>query len=185
MIVVMGRWPRSGTSLLMAMLAAGGLNPLRDDDQSTSDQYPVGAFQHSGVLTGRTVETLAAADMGARACVKMFPRHLRDLSDVGVYPAKVLVVSRPYEECAASWDAAFPGRSRDHDREGVNTAADVALALLAEADVPVLGVDFHVLVDDPHGESQRIAVFVGGGLDVKAMAAVPDPAHRHFGEPAL
>jgi hypothetical protein len=40
----------------------------------------------------------------------------------------------------------------------------------------VLMVDYAAVVADPAGQAARIDQFVGGGLDVKRMAAVAEPA---------
>lgn len=181
MIVVYGRWPRSGTSLIMRMLTAGGLTPVTDDDGAASAAHPVGSLQHSVVLTGNTVEALAQwTDAPGRQCVKLFSQQMRALMDVGLYPSQVIVASRDWDEYAASWDAAFPDRARNPDRFGMEMEAEGVIGLLAAAEVPILEVDFHALVDDPAATASAIGEFIGG-LDLSAMAAIPDPTHRHFG----
>lgn len=182
MIVVLGRWPRSGTSMLMGMLTAGGLTPVRDDDPGdVTGAHPVGAFQHSGVLLDDTATVLPAL-AGDRVCVKLFPRHIIDLAPTGLRMVKVILAGRDYDEATASWDTAFPDRARDTDRAGQEATAGYALALLEEAGAQVLPVDFHDLIDHPAREAGRIAGFVGD-LDEAAMAKVPDGEHRHFGGP--
>lgn len=185
MIAVLGRWPRSGTSLLMSMLAVGGLDPIRDDhDGPVTGAHPVGAYQHAGVLLGDAAGTLAATAHD-RSCVKVFPRHIIDLAAVGVYPAKVLMTVRDWAESDASWVRAWPHRTRQGDPRVHEVDVERALDLLAVADVPVLPVDFHRLIDDPGPVAVEIAGFLGVPLDVAAMAAVPSAEHRHFGGPAV
>ncbi len=183
MIVVLGRWPRSGTSLLMSMLSVGGLDPIRNDDGKVGEGHPVGSFQHSGVLLDATATVLPAL-AAERTCVKLFPRHVIELVRAGCLPAKVILASRPYGEAAESWVAAFPDRSWRHDEAGQESDAQRALDRLAEAGVPVLEVDFHDLVDHPKVQAKRVAEFVGD-LNEKAMAAIPTVKHRHFGGPTV
>lgn len=180
MIVVLGSRPRTGTSVLMAMLVAGGLDPVRDDT-GVSDAYPTGAFQHREVLIGDAAGTLR--EVPPRAAVKLFPRHILDLSAAGIHPAMVVLAVRDAGESDASWDAVWPERSRQ-DTEGQEAVLAAALGLLTDAAVPVLPVGFHDLLDHPEREAQRIARFLGSDLDVDAMAKVPDAQHRHFGGPA-
>lgn len=181
MIIVLGLWPRSGTSLLMSMLTAGGLDPIRDDDPTDlTGAHPVGAFQHSGVLLDDTATVLPSM-AAARSCVKLFPRHIADLAqrDAGWAMVKVIIAVRDADEAAASWDSAFPDRSRQ-DRPGQEAEARHVLAVLTELGVPSIEVAFHDLIDHPAREAARIGEFVGD-LDVDAMAVIPDAEHRHFG----
>jgi hypothetical protein len=48
-IVVVSGLPRSGTSMLMQMLVAGGLNALTDDVRVADDDNPAGYFEHARV----------------------------------------------------------------------------------------------------------------------------------------
>lgn len=185
MIVVLGGWPRSGTSMLMATLAVGGLTPIVDDDDGAKPGYPVGSFQHSGVLMDDTATVLGALARPG-TCVKLFPRQMIELCRAGVVPVgtKVLLALRPYKESEQSWDAAFPKASwMPFPEQHVENVSSVRMNLAA-AGIPVLDVDFHALVDEPSATCHLIAEFVGGDLDVDAMAAIPNVAHRHFGGPA-
>lgn len=178
MIVVLGLWPRSGTSLLMSMLTAGGLDPIRNDSPGPAAGFPVGAFQHTGVFAD--VSVLRALP-GRGGCVKLFTRHVLDLPGAGIVPTGVVVAHRPYVESVASWESVWPDRCALASEEWHTEVAEKAMAVLDG--VPVLHVEYHDLVDDPDAQSARIAGFVAGGLDVAAMARVPIRMHRHFGGP--
>lgn len=181
MIVVLGASPRSGTSLLMAMLTAGGLDPVRNDDGELSPGHPVGSFQHSEVLLDHTATVLQGL-VHERSCVKLFTRHIIDLAALGLYPQKVILTSRPLEESLASWDRVWPERSTQRAQDALVGMVERATDLLREANIPILTVPFHDLIDRPAVQANRIAKFVGG-LDAAAMAAIPSAEHRHFGGP--
>jgi hypothetical protein len=48
-IVVVSGLPRSGTSMLMQMLVAGGLNALTDGVRDADDDNPIGYFEHERI----------------------------------------------------------------------------------------------------------------------------------------
>lgn len=179
MIWVYAPWPRCGTSMTMAMLTAGGLVPIRDDEPGGSESHPVGAFQHSQVMKGDSAAVLAA-NAHPRACVKVFSRQVLDLTDAGIYPAQVIALARPHAEFEASWDRALKGMNTVRDEEYLGLLAEDATERLRAAGIPILDVAYHDVVDRPLDAAEHIAQFVGD-LDVTAMAAVPDRRYRHFG----
>ena len=59
---------------------------------------------------------------------------------------------------------------------------EAALATVRARPAPVLELDYPALVRAPEAGARRLAEFVGGDLDVAAMAAAVDPAlHRQRG----
>lgn len=175
MIWVLGI-PRSGTSMLMRMLDAGGCPAVHD---GTTALYNPGGLFELAQLRADPVAPLRA--LPGVCCVKVWPAVVPDVLAAGVHPAAVLAVDRPLTEVAESWHAAFP--TIRADIPGRARTLDTARQLLRDLDIPVLRVSFHDLIDKPFREAGRIARFLApwAVLDEAAMAAVPDPAQRHHG----
>ena len=60
-ITVVSGLPRSGTSLMMQMLAAGGLPALTDGERAADDSNPRGYFEYEPVKRLRAGSVVAAA----------------------------------------------------------------------------------------------------------------------------
>lgn len=162
----------------MRMLTEAGLDPFMDQDSRPELPHaanPHGFYEH-GALNMSPVEALAGLD-GMGRCAKVFARNVIPLLDADIRPACAILLRRPIEEIVASWDAHFPHLARTPD-DLVQNLDRASEALLA-AGVPTLVVEFHDLIDHPQRECARIAELVPG-LDADVMAAIPDPALRHF-----
>jgi hypothetical protein len=180
-IVVVSGLPRSGTSMLMKMLAAGGLPVMTDGQRTADEDNPEGYFEVERIKA-LAQETDRAWLAEARGKAVMFISYLR-----GALPehqnSRVFFLRR-----AIAVVLAAPGNmmARRGERDDVPAekmrevfAKDVARALELLARSPqfeVLEVEYAAVVARPLEEARRIADFVGGGLDPEAMAAAVRPA---------
>lgn len=112
-------------------------------------------------------------------CIKLFITQLAKALGEGVLPEMVLITSRPAEESVASWASAFP-LNRPQDPALLKARRKALVDRLDELGIPVHEVSFHGLIEDAPGSVRSIANFIGRGLDVAAMAAVPDVSLRHL-----
>lgn len=173
LVVVYGRWPRSGTTLLTRVLDAGGAPAIRDLDGGHAPDW---ASQAALVSPVRTL-----CDVGTRSTVKLWTPQLLALLDAGYRPAAVVTPVRRWDESNTSWHT--QGWADDL-RPGVALVEKwtAAIGELVAAGTRDHTVGFHELIDDPMKECGRLARLLGGDWDVPAMAAVPDPACRHHGQ---
>lgn len=176
--------PRSGTSLVMQMLAAGGLPVLHDDARAEDPDNPRGYYELAAVKASRRDTGWLAAAPGH--AVKVVHALLPELP--ADRPYRVISVHRAIDEVLASQRAMLrrKGEPRTAPAEEARMGA-IQLQQLEAAErwvdaVPgaaLLRVRHAELLRDPAGASQRIAAFVGGALDLAAMAAAVDPSlHR-------
>lgn len=168
MIVWVVGVPRSGTSMLMRMLEAGGL-PAHQGDVRRLAPNPHGYYEHPDVMA----EPAAFLPSLAGPCaVKVMAQRIAEAL-AAARPDRAVVTARRPAPQAASWSAAYDRAAPD--------PADLyeALAALDAAGVPSLTVDYDTAVLFPRATAARVAAFTG--LDAVAMAAVPDPALRHYG----
>jgi hypothetical protein len=174
---------RSGTSLLMQLLRAGGV-PCAFDTASRppDDNNPRGYFELEGgkIISRLRDGVFPLADYRGRF-IKITAYGMKFLPP-GEY--RVIYTERNIEEVLDSMEKM--AKVQDADREGTK-AAFVKLnemtkgGLGGRPDVKLLLVNYNVLVREPDSEIRRITAFLGApGLDEKAMAAAVDAKlHRN------
>jgi len=183
-VVVVSGPPRAGTSLAMQMLEAGGVAPMTDGVRAPDAGNPRGYYELEAVkrlphdagwvagAAGRAVKVVHALVMHLPAGPRYRVLWLeRDLGEVARSQRRLLerLGRAPEDGLSDARVAELLGRQ----------LAEVARALDARDDVARLVVPHAGLLADPHAQAARIAHFLGGGLDVAAMAPVLDPAlHR-------
>jgi hypothetical protein len=182
--VVVSGLPRSGTSLMMQMLAAGGLPVMTDGRRSADLDNPEGYFEWEAIKqVGAHPEILREA---AGKAIKVISMLLPALPARHRY--KAIFMDRPVEEVAASqWkmienrEAAHPGASREKMAEMLRDHREQILYGLKNAKYfSLLVVDYPALVRAPDEWLKRIHEFVGVPLDVEAMRGAIRPGlHRN------
>jgi len=173
--------PRSGTSLMMQMLAAGGLEPLTDGAR------PPDAWNPRGYLEWEPVKGLAR-DPGALEAAR--GRALKVIS--ALLPAlprehryRVVFMERDAREVAASQEAMLaaaspaPGEPIAPELLARHVARTRAW-LTTQPHVATCAVAFRDAVETPREVAARVRAFLALDLDVARMAAAVDPALYRF-----
>jgi hypothetical protein len=175
--------PRSGTSLVMQMLAAGG-HPIATDGVRAADaDNPRGYFELEAArrltrdaswlppLAGRALKLV-------HTLVPLLPSDLR---------YRVLLVRRRLDEVLDSQRVMLTRLDAAPDPEEDERLLPALAAQLARLEVwlgaqpglPWLRIEHAELIAQPARVAQRMAGFLGGGLDADAMATCVEPAlHR-------
>jgi hypothetical protein len=178
--------PRSGTSLLMQMLAAGGMPVLADDARPPDADNPRGYLELAAVkATRRDARWLdAAAGRAVKVVHALLPFLPADR------PYRVLSMQRAWDEVLASQRAMLHRRGESADPAD---DAVVARVLAGQADAARrwaerapgarwLEVSHAELVARPRVVAGAVCDFLGADLDRSAMADRVDPAlHRQRG----
>jgi hypothetical protein len=178
-VTIVSGLPRSGTSLMMQMLAAGGLPVLTDGVRQADEDNPRGYFEFEPVKRTK-LDAGWLADATGRA-VKMVYLLLQDLPNTHVY--RVILMQRDLSEVVASQKAMLARLGR--------TGADVSderMAAIFEEQLRSTGVwlraqpNFTVLevlhrdcVQTAADVAGRVNAFLGGDLHEAAMAGAVDP----------
>ena len=182
MIVVVSGLPRSGTSLLMQMLKAGGLPVLTDGLRVADEDNPRGYFEwEPAKRLPREPELIRMAEGKA---VKIVSSLLWALPPG--YEYRVLYMERPLAEVAASQVAMIRRHGGAAPLEGealvraLGAHQQQVLALVRQIPgVALCTVRYHDVLADPFQQARRIADFLGMPLDCEAMARQADPRlHR-------
>ncbi|MFH0902874.1 MAG: sulfotransferase domain-containing protein [Pseudomonadota bacterium] len=177
-IVVVSGLPRSGTSMLMRMLRAGGLAIMTDGIRAADDDNPLGYFELETVK--RTKRDATWLDTAAGKAVKVVSTLLPDLPSKYCY--RIVFVRRDLDEVLASQRAMLARRGEvDADDESsirrafVAHVADIEDWLRAQPNVETLFVSFQQTIEAPRRAAERINRFLGGGLSIDRMAESVEP----------
>lgn len=183
-IVVVSGLPRSGTSMMMQMLAAGGC-PVLSDDRRAAD-----ASNRRGYFEFEPVKRIAAdqrwlEDAPGKA-VKIVAQLLPHLPLQHRY--RVVFMERDLSEVVASQHQMLQRLGRPASRR---PPADLARTFQKQVDavgeilhnhseqVLALSIDYADALADPQGTAARVNRFLGGALDESAMASAIEPALRN------
>ncbi len=177
-IIVVSGLPRSGTSMMMKMLAEGGLQVLTDAIRSADEDNPNGYFELEVVkqLAEGQKEWLANAD---HKLVKVISALLEHLPPEHHY--KVLFMERQIPEILASQRKML---ARRNETSGVSDAEmeaqfrehlkAIKYWLARQPNMDVLYVDYNRMMANPDELCPKIVEFLGMPLDVEKMRAVPN-----------
>jgi hypothetical protein len=171
--------PRSGTSMMMRMLEAGGLPVLTDRVRTADEDNPEGYYEFERVK--QIEEDQAWLDHARGRSVKMVSALLEHLPPA--YHYKVVFMRREMGEILASQRKMLErlGESRGEVDDATMARlftqhlAKVTAWLEAQPNVDVLYVSYNDVLADPRAQAQRLNRFLGGKLDVAAMVDVVDP----------
>jgi hypothetical protein len=177
-VCIVSGLPRSGTSMMMRMLEAGGVPLLIDGERGPDEDNPKGYFELERVK--RVTEDHAwLADAGGCA-LKMISHFLLELPPDHRY--KVVFMRRNIDEILASQRAMLSRRgapdplvSEPYARRLLITHLNEAIDhLTVHPRFETLYVSYNRMLDDPVQEIDRLNTFFDCRLNTAAMATVVD-----------
>ncbi len=177
-LTIVSGLPRSGTSMMMRMLETGGLPVMIDEIRTADDDNPNGYYEFEAVK--QTKEDPSWLESSAGKVVKMVYRLLYDLPEDRTY--YVLFMARDLEEVLRSQRVMLErngtgndGITDDQMRMMFQMEIDKFFKWIADRPCfKMIRVDYNALMQDPAAELTKVNEFLGGGLDVEAMAATVD-----------
>lgn len=180
-IVIVSGLPRSGTSMTMKMLEAGGLAIVTDGVRAADESNPNGYYELERVLSLDKSDDKAWLDDARGKAVKIISMLLAHLPET--YRYKLIFMHRNLHEVILSQNKMLVQRG-----EAAGTTSDDRMIELYEAHLKkignlmarrscfeVLDVDYKVVLSQPLDQAQRINAFLGGKLDLTRMAAAVNP----------
>jgi hypothetical protein len=179
-IVVVSGLPRSGTSMAMKMLEAGGLPVLVDGRRTADGSNPNGYYEFERVKElDKAGDTAWLAEARGKA-VKIISLLVTYLPES--YDYQVIFMRRNLDEIIASQNAMLDSRQEgrgvadERTRELYETHLRQVDRFLAQrACFSTLSVDYGKVLADPRGPALQINAFLDGALDVERMVAVAEP----------
>ena len=179
-ITVVSGLPRSGTSMMMKMLEAGGILPIIDNIRTADEDNPKGYYEFERVKAIDKGDTEWVADAQGKS-VKVISALLKHLPSDHQY--RVIFIRRHMDEILASQRKMLLRRGEDPDKMD-----DAEMALLFEKHVSqvetwlhsqpnmkVLYVHYSNVLTDPELYATQVNNFLGGTLAIHKMAEVVDP----------
>lgn len=183
-VTIVSGLPRSGTSMMMQAIVAGGVAPFADEKRAADSDNPRGYYEHEKA-------TQLARDASwipeARGKVVKIVAQLLSFLPRGPQTPKYRVVfmDRDLREIVRSQRAMLDRLGKSGGRlepAKMMTTLDAQVAQIERwmrqrPDVECLFVDYARVLADPAREMARVAEFLGGA-DAAAMAAAIDPSLR-------
>jgi len=178
MITIVSGLPRSGTSLMMQMLAAGGMPILSDGERQADTDNPRGYLEWERIKQ-LPKDPACIAEAEGKA-VKVISRLLLSLPEGHEY--RVIFMQRPLPEVLASQEVML--RNRGTAKAGASNAAiagafethlrEVNTWLDNKAYVKTLRVPYHEVLRDAKLIAQKISQFLEIDLNAEAMTQQVD-----------
>jgi len=166
--------------MMMQMLAAGGLEPLTDNIRGADEDNPAGYYELERVKQLETDKAWLEEAKGR--VVKLISALLKHLPQT--YSYKVIFMRRAMQEILKSQRQMLIRRGEPTDNvpdEKMGAMFEKHLAqveswLAAQPNVDTIYVSYNEAMKDPASNAQRINQFLGGSLNVRAMAEIADRA---------
>lgn len=177
MITIVSGLPRSGTSLMMQMLAAGGMTLLTDFERKPDVDNPRGYCEwEPAKLLPKQPDRIDEAEGKA---VKIISQLLLSLPEGRNY--KIIFMQRSLAEVLASQDEMLRRRGSfdfvDHDVMATafeKHLEEIKAWLKKRTEIPVCRLRYKNVVQDPLGSAKTIRDFLSLDLNVEAMAQQAD-----------
>ena len=179
-VTIVSGLPRSGTSMMMRMLEAGGMTPLMDGERSADTDNPKGYYELE------RVKRLPQGDYGwlpeaQGKVVKIIASLLIQLPPS--YRYRVIFMRRALPEILASQRKMLTHREEDPDRLSDDQLTEMYERLLdgtfrwmtERPNVEYLETSFNDMLGDPAPTVQRLLQFLGEPLNRARMESVVDP----------
>lgn len=177
-VIVVSGLPRSGTSVMMQMLARGGVEIVTDSIRAADTDNPRGYYEFERV---KKIKEDKAWLPGARGkAVKMVSQLLYELPATEQY--RIIFMERDLDEVLASQEKMLERLGKvAAPREPMERAFRIHLErvdawLKSQHNSAVLRVNYKDLVEKPEAIARRVCEFLGILTHAQDMADAVDPA---------
>ena len=178
MITIVSGLPRSGTSLMMQMLAAGGLPVLSDGERKADTDNPKGYLEWERIKQLPKEPNLIGEAEGK--VVKVISQLLLSIPDGHEY--RVIFMQRPLPEVMKSQDEMLRRRGAYQpiaDTSPIEQAfqrhlLDLNKWLAGKPNITVMRIHYHRVLREARAVAEEVAQFLGVPLDIAAMAQQVD-----------
>jgi hypothetical protein len=179
-IILVSGLPRSGTSMMMKMLASGGVDIYTDNVRQADEDNPQGYYE---------VEKVKKLQEDATWLHQVRGRAVKIVSSLLYYvpfslPYKVIFMQRDLQEILLSQQKMLERSGQSAGQETTDLLAQkfethlqkITAWIDAQRHINCLYVDYKKVVADPVSYAQKIQEFLGQPLDIEAMASAVNPS---------
>jgi hypothetical protein len=179
-ITIVSGLPRSGTSMMMQVVEAGGIPALTDNLRTKDEDNPQGYYEFEPVKKTREDPSWVPGARGK--VVKMVYRLLYDLPPDQEY--RVIFMRRNVDEVLISQQKMLQRSGKQGASLSDDKLKELFMAELekfdrwiaAQKNFSIMQVDYSDMVSSPETQCTRIKEFLGGVLDCERAAAAVDPS---------
>jgi hypothetical protein len=178
-LVIVSGLPRSGTSMMMKMVEAGGV-PIMTDSVRTADvDNPKGYYEYERVKDLEKETDKSYIREGRGKALKVISWLLKDLPDDNLY--RIVFMRRDLGEVIASQNKMLQHRGEVDNSDDkmmidayMNHLASVRILARKRANFEMLEVRYDTAVKNPADAAKLVNAFLGGKLDEARMREVVD-----------
>jgi hypothetical protein len=178
MITIVSGVPRSGTSMMMKMLEAGGMEVVVDHIRTADEDNPQGYYELEQVK--KLPEDSSFLEDTYGKAIKVISLLLYDLPTDKTY--KIIFMRRHIAEVLASQYTMLQRRSTDAPTDDGKDMGEsftrhlneITSWLQEQAHMDVIYVDYSEVIAQPLQSAHAVNRFLGNCLDVQRMASVVD-----------
>ena len=179
-IVVVSGLPRSGTSMMMKMLEAGGVSVMTDGERGADIDNPKGYFEFERIknLEKETDKSYVREARGK--ALKVISFLIKDLPDDNDY--RVIFMRRDLGEVIASQNKMIDHRGSDDTDAGDeamkeayrNDIVRTRLLCRKKSNFELIEIHYKNTIEDSESTARKVNAFLGGHLDEAQMRAAVD-----------
>ena len=178
-VVIVSGLPRSGTSMMMKMLEAGGQAILTDNLREADANNPKGYYEFERVKNMKDGDLVWMSEAVGKV-VKIVTGLIMFLP--AEYNYKIVFMRRDLNEILSSQKKMLGRLGKEDDNIPDDKMAkvyeehlkEVRGWLIRQPNIETLYVNYNSMVKDPTEALNKINDFLGGSMDVSVMAGVVD-----------
>jgi len=175
-ITIVSGLPRSGTSMMMRMLEAGGMEIVTDNARRADDDNPRGYFEYERVK--KLKEDASCLDECHGKAVKIISMLLFDLPSNR--KCRIIFMQREMQETLSSQRVMLQRLGKKDDNIGDEKMAEKFEKHLRQVEawidkqehLDVLYVKYNEVIEDSQKQAERVNEFLGKELNIKKMVGV-------------
>jgi hypothetical protein len=171
--------PRSGTSMMIKMLAVGGIEPLTDNLRTADENNPNGYYEFERVKKLKDGDTAWVGSAVGKS-VKVISPLLQSLP--ADYDYRIIFMQRNIQEVLASQEKMLTSRGETGGQVSDEQLAEIYQKHLRnletwlneQSNMKVLTINYNQLLKDPLPGLNQVNQFLDGRLRIDEMLKVVD-----------
>ncbi len=178
-VIVVTGLPRSGTSMVMRMLQAGGVPVTTDGERRADEDNPLGYFEVERVKRLAQEQDKSWLSQSRGKAIKVISHLLQSLPLDNYY--KVILCERDLGEVLSSQNVMLQRRAEQNPIDDDDARAHyerhlahIRIFMKVKRNMEFLPVRYDEAIREPRAFAERLNGFLGGHLNVDRMVAVVD-----------
>jgi predicted AlkP superfamily phosphohydrolase/phosphomutase len=178
-IIVVTGLPRSGTSMVMRMLQAGGVAVTTDGERQADEDNPLGYFEVERVKRLAQEPDKSWLNQSRGKAIKVISHLLQSLPHDNYY--RVILCERDLGEVLKSQNVMLQRRDQPNPIEDAEARehyerhlAHIRIFMKIKRNMEFLPVRYDEAISSPRAFAERLNAFLGGRLNVDRMVEVVD-----------